>query len=134
MLIHFLRKNGGKLEDGKYAIGKIAKKMPTLTDFQKRLKELLDEKHLSQVDFAKKINVQKSTINGYILGYRSPSIETLILMAKELNVSIDFLIGLSNVRKNIAELNDEEIQIIDAYRNFGSEGKSILRNISKTNQ
>lgn len=39
MLIHFLRKNGGKLEDGKYAIGKIAKKMPTLTDFQKRLKE-----------------------------------------------------------------------------------------------
>ena len=39
MLIHFLRKNGGKLEDGKYAIGKIAKKMPTLMDFQKRLKE-----------------------------------------------------------------------------------------------
>lgn len=39
MLIHFLRKNGGKLEDGKYAIGKISKKMPTLTDFQKRLKE-----------------------------------------------------------------------------------------------
>lgn len=39
MLIHFLRKNGGKLEDGKYAIGKIPKKMPTLTDFQKRLKE-----------------------------------------------------------------------------------------------
>lgn len=39
MLIHFLRKNGGKLEDGKYAIGKIPKKIPTLTDFQKRLKE-----------------------------------------------------------------------------------------------
>lgn len=39
MSIHFLRKNGGKLEDGKYAIGKIPKKMPTLTDFQKRLKE-----------------------------------------------------------------------------------------------
>lgn len=99
-----------------------------------RLKELLDEKHLSQVDFAKKINVQKSTINGYIHGYRSPSIETLILMAKELNVSIDFLIGLSNVRKNLAELNDDEIQIIDAYRNFGLEGKSIIRNITKVNQ
>ena len=39
MSIHFLRKNGGKLENGKYAIGKIPKKMPTLTDFQKRLKE-----------------------------------------------------------------------------------------------
>ena len=78
----------------------------TMSTFQKRLKELLDEKHLSQVDFAKKINVQKSTINGYILG---------------LDVKV------------LSE-DDEEIQIIDAYRNFGSEGKSILRNISKTNQ
>lgn len=32
-------KNGGKLDNGKFAIGKITKKMPTLTDFQKKLKE-----------------------------------------------------------------------------------------------
>lgn len=32
-------KNGGKLENGKYAIGKIKKKMPTLSDFQSKLKE-----------------------------------------------------------------------------------------------
>lgn len=32
-------KKGGKLENGKYVIGRIQKKMPTLSDFQKRLKE-----------------------------------------------------------------------------------------------
>ena len=32
-------KKGGKLDNGKYAIGKIPKKMPTLSDFQKKLKE-----------------------------------------------------------------------------------------------
>ncbi len=32
-------RKGGKLENGKYAIGKIPKKMPTLTDFHKKLKE-----------------------------------------------------------------------------------------------
>lgn len=32
-------KKGGKLDNGKYAIGRIPKKMPTLTDFQKKLKE-----------------------------------------------------------------------------------------------
>lgn len=32
-------KNGGKLDNGKFAVGKIPKKMPTLTDFQKKLKE-----------------------------------------------------------------------------------------------
>lgn len=30
---------GGKLDNGKYAIGKIPKKMPTLSDFQKELKK-----------------------------------------------------------------------------------------------
>jgi len=32
-------KEGGKLDNGKFVVGKIKKKMPTLTDFQKKLKE-----------------------------------------------------------------------------------------------
>lgn len=32
-------RKGGRLENGKYAVGKIIKKMPTLSDFQKKLKE-----------------------------------------------------------------------------------------------
>ncbi len=32
-------KSNGKLDNGKYTVGKIRKKMPTLSDFQKKLKE-----------------------------------------------------------------------------------------------
>ena len=32
-------RKGGKLDTGKYAVGKIQKKMPTLTDFQRKLQE-----------------------------------------------------------------------------------------------
>ncbi len=32
-------KKGGKLDNGKYAVGRIPKKMPTLSNFQKKLKE-----------------------------------------------------------------------------------------------
>ena len=32
-------KKGGRLDNGKYAIGRIPKKMPTLSDFQRKLKE-----------------------------------------------------------------------------------------------
>lgn len=32
-------KKGGKLDNGKYSIGKIPKKMPTLSDFQRKLKD-----------------------------------------------------------------------------------------------
>ena len=52
MLISYIQKNGitndvnslfekkgGKLDNGKYVIGRIPKKMPTLSDFQKKLKQ-----------------------------------------------------------------------------------------------
>ena len=32
-------RKGGKLDNGKYAVGKIQKKMPTLSDFQRKLQE-----------------------------------------------------------------------------------------------
>lgn len=32
-------RKGGKMDNGKYAIGKIPKKMPTLSDFHKKLKD-----------------------------------------------------------------------------------------------
>lgn len=32
-------RKGGKLDNGKYVVGRIPKKMPTLSDFQKKLQE-----------------------------------------------------------------------------------------------
>lgn len=42
-------KKGGRLDNGKYAIGRIPKKMPTLSDFQKKLKERGNCKELSDI-------------------------------------------------------------------------------------
>ena len=42
-------KEGGKLENGKYVVGKIPKKMPTLTDFQKKLKQRNNCTELAQL-------------------------------------------------------------------------------------
>lgn len=44
-----MKRNGGKIENGKYAIGKIPKKMPTLTDFHKKLKERNNCEELTQL-------------------------------------------------------------------------------------
>lgn len=49
MLILYMKRNGGKLENGKYAVGKILKKMPTLTDFQRKLAERENCKELAQL-------------------------------------------------------------------------------------
>lgn len=42
-------KKGGRLENGKYAVGRMLKKMPTLTDFQKKLAERENCKELAQL-------------------------------------------------------------------------------------
>lgn len=39
MYIHYMKRVGGKLDNGKYVIGKIQKKMPTLSDFQEKIKK-----------------------------------------------------------------------------------------------
>ena len=42
-------KEGGKLENGKFVIGRIKKKMPTLTDFQKKIAERNNCPELAQL-------------------------------------------------------------------------------------
>lgn len=42
-------KKGGRLDNGKYAIGRIPKKMPTLSDFQRKLKERGNCEELSNI-------------------------------------------------------------------------------------
>lgn len=42
-------KKGGKLDNGKYVVGKIPKKMPTLSDFQRKLKQRNNCKELAEL-------------------------------------------------------------------------------------
>lgn len=72
--------------------------------FGERLLALLEEKNISQGDFADKIGCSRQSINFYILGKRSPDITLAARMAKFLDVSCDYLIGFSNF-KNDSEGN-----------------------------
>ena len=54
---------------------------------------LRKEKGLSQEKLAEKINVTRQTISNWELGETYPNPEQLILLSKELNQSIDKLVG-----------------------------------------
>lgn len=58
-----------------------------------RLKQLRDEKKLTQEELGKIINVTKVSISGYENGNRNPDIETLHNIADYFNVSSDYLMG-----------------------------------------
>lgn len=63
-----------------------------------RLKELRIEKELLQSDIAKIINKGERTVGFYETGERDMNTETLAILSDFFNVSIDYLLGKTDIR------------------------------------
>ena len=106
----------------------------------KNLRKLRTKAGLSQGKLAKIVGVSQQSINKYENHDVEPDISTLVKLAETFNVSVDYLVGHSNI-PNIIEpvtkydLNDDEINIIRSYRNLSSDEKYsiylILKNYLK---
>jgi len=93
-----------------------------------RLKLLIEEKGLDQKEFGKIFNLSPSTVSGYITGYRTPSDDLKIKFADYFNVSVDWLLGRTNIRNpynqktfntiDVSELPEEMIQQVKDYVEF----------------
>ena len=75
-----------------------------------RIKELIDDNDTSVNEIAKLVERDHSTISGWIHNYNDPRIEQLNIIANYFNVSLDYLLGLTNIRQyedNSKEINKE---------------------------
>jgi transcriptional regulator with XRE-family HTH domain len=82
---------------------------------------LRKQKGLSQADLGKAIGTSGDIVGRYERNIMSPSIEVIIKMADALDVSIDFLVGKTNLQldrttldrlEDIGKLNDDARQYI----------------------
>lgn len=97
-------------------------------DFNIRLENLIQEKNVSQKQLAIDMHVSKSTINGYITGYREPDFEMLVRLATYLDSSTDYLLGLSDEKRPApSTLNAEEAELIRLYRNLIPKHKNLVK-------
>ncbi len=90
-----------------------------------RLKELREERRLSQDGLALKLNVSQSTISAYEIGDRTPDLETLITIAQFFGVSLDYLAGLSDLKHQIrqSDLTSKELEHLHIYRQLSDMDK-----------
>jgi len=70
--------------------------------FSKRLKELREEKDLTQTQLGKLVNLSQQTIGHYEVGRAKPDFETIQRLAEIFNVTTDYLLGRTNTRKETA--------------------------------
>lgn len=62
--------------------------------FGSRLQHVMLVRDMQNFELADALFVAPSTISGYRTGRRSPDVEQLALLARELHVSADYLLGL----------------------------------------
>lgn len=80
--------------------------------FPERLKDILITAGWSQEKFADRLGIARPTVSSYVVGKTSPDARTLFTMAQALNVSADYLLGLTdspatgNAPKTYANLVD----------------------------
>ncbi len=92
-----------------------------------RLEELLEERELTQRQIAKDLHIVPSTLNGYIKGHRQPDHETIIRMAEYFEVSTDYLLGVTNLRRASQEIQDaREGNLLGIYRSLQPENQDLL--------
>ncbi|MBE5754495.1 MAG: helix-turn-helix transcriptional regulator [Clostridiales bacterium] len=64
--------------------------------FGLRVKQELKQQNKKQVELAKYLNVQKSTLSEWLNNNNEPPMKAIVDIAVFLNVSTDYLLGLDN--------------------------------------
>lgn len=87
------------------------------------LNELLAERGILQKELAEHIGVTANTVSYYLSGDRCPDIDKIIEIAKYLNVSTDYLLGITDIKSPDTELT--------AVCNYTGLSESSIKNIKR---
>lgn len=82
-----------------------------------KLRDLRNERNLSQAQLARRIGVNSSTVALYETGDRLPSLPRLIALSRSLGVTTDYLLGVSREKDcclDVTGLTQRQIESLEA--------------------
>ena len=91
--------------------------------FGNRVKEILDEKDLSQKELAAQLNIAPTTLSGYINNKRQPDFELVKAIAAFLEVSTDYLLEFDG---SAFSLDAHETALIGKLRKLDKQERQII--------
>lgn len=73
-------------------------------EFGDKLKQLREEKGVNRENIAELLSISYSSIAKYEINERFPDKESLIKLSRFFNVSIDYLLGVTDIREPLEEI------------------------------
>lgn len=71
--------------------------------FFKRLRDLREDMDLTQNDISKLLNISQTVYSRYERGYQTIPVEHLLKLAEFYNTSIDYILGLTNIKRRYSK-------------------------------
>lgn len=81
-----------------------------------RIKALRESEKLTQEDLGKICNVSKANISKYESNSIHPPLDTLLEIAKHFDVSTDYLLGFTNNKKEVLDVQDDYIVVLQSAK------------------
>lgn len=95
-----------------------------------RIKQLREEKGISQLEFAKRINLTQQSVSAYEKGIREPSLDILKAIADFFGVSVDYILGKSDVRnpdKVEVDMDEVDVAFASGIKGLNETNKMIIK-------
>ncbi|EJR59500.1 MULTISPECIES: helix-turn-helix domain-containing protein [Bacillus cereus group] len=101
--------------------------------FGQRLKDLRREKKLTQQDIADVLGIEKSNISRFESGKQSLSSENIIKTAKYFDVSVDYILGISDYKtinkKKEEQIPKDVVKLIKKINTLSPEKRQLIESL-----
>lgn len=99
-----------------------------MVTFGDRLKLLRKNRKVTQIRLSTHLGISQEAVSAYERNESMPNTDILIELSKFFDVTVDYLLGLDNVKKRISEreLNEFEISLITNYRKTKRTDQELL--------
>ncbi|MGO1042226.1 helix-turn-helix domain-containing protein [Clostridioides difficile] len=91
-----------------------------------RLKEVRKERGYNIQEIADKLNVAYNSVLRWENGNRKIDIDKLVELSNIYNVSIDYILCKTDLKEN-TQLKEEEVKLLDNYRELDNKSKTIVQ-------
>ena len=101
-------------------------------DYISRIKQVKNEKKITNEKLSELTGIPLSTVSKILAGISdSPKLSNMVLIARALDCTLDYIVSGTPENNNNYTLNDKEIEFIEIYRQLDSYGKDLVEVVAQ---